>query len=121
METQSFRDLFCAKFKCAPEEFETGVLWHCIHPRTLALAKLIWRVNPEHFLQDLELIHHVQEVTSLEDLKTEYNAFSYHHPNLGLLRKNLKVRISGQRLTNLAGKLFGNTAEDRKKSPEVHL
>jgi hypothetical protein len=109
MKIQSFRDLYCARYDCAAGDFETAVLWRCLNPKSLPLARMLWRMNPEYFAPDLELIRHVQDVTSLDELRGEFGAFCYHHPNAGWLRKRLKVRLSGQSLTNLAARLFRQT------------
>jgi hypothetical protein len=114
METQNFRELFCARYTCAPDGFETAVLWRCLNPKNLPLARTLWRVNPGYFMPDLELIRQVQETTSLDELKSELNDFYYHYPHAGWLRKHMKVRLSGQILTNLAGRLFGENAHGRQ-------
>jgi hypothetical protein len=120
METQNFRELFCARYKCAPEGFETAVLWRCLNRKSLPLARALWRLNPDYFLPDFELIRQVQETTGLDELKSELNDFYYHYPHAGWLRKHMKVRLSGQALTNLAGRLFGESARGRQPDLEPH-
>jgi len=117
METPNFHDLFCARYKCAPDDFESTVLWQCVCPKGLPLARVLWRVNPGFFLPDLELIRQVGKTTSLDDLKSELIGFYNWHPPSGWLRKRMKVRLSGQSLTNLAGKLFGETVRDQRPVP----
>ena len=106
MNNATFCDLFCAAYKCPPEEFAERVLWHCLFPHARAPARLIWRLNRDYFAPDLELIEQVRDLTNPTDLRAELNDHQYHHPATGLLRKVLKARPSGQRLLNLANGLF---------------
>lgn len=110
METQNFKDLFCARYKCVPDDFESAVLERCLCPKGRSLARVVLRVNPGHFMPDRELIRQAGETTSLDELKSELIGFFNAHPPSGWLRKRMKVRLSGQSLTNLAGKLFEEPA-----------
>src|SRR5258706_168776 len=106
MNSESFLDLFCEAFKCAPDDFNETLLWLCIFPQAIFLARLIWRLNREYFRPEFELIEQLKGVRNPEDLRSELNDFHYHHPRKGFLRRTLKVRISGQRLLDLGNRLF---------------
>lgn len=106
MNKASFGDLFCETYKCLPEEFREKVFWLCLYPQAILLARLIWHLNQAYFQPDVELVERVRTLTSSAAVRLELNGFRYHHRSTGFFRGFLKVRISGQRLLNLADGLF---------------
>ena len=112
MDEASFFRLYCEKFNCPPAQFEQRVFWQCLYPQSEALARMIWRVNRDFFLPDLELIRAIQPLTDSAEVKSEISQFRYHHPAPGLLRDKLRVRLSGQRLLNLAHSLFPQSGRE---------
>lgn len=106
----SFQDLYCQAHRCPPEEFHKQVLKKCLFPKAAASARLLWQVNRSYFKPDLELIDQIKNATDLDDVRTELDDFYHRHPPVGLLRDHLKVRVSGQRLLSVAGRLFAATA-----------
>ena len=70
-------------------------------------------------MPDRELIRQAGETTSLDELKSELIGFFNAHPPSGWLRKRMKVRLSGQSLTNLAGRLFETPAGVSWPAPAV--
>ena len=107
MNRATFCDLFCAAYKCAPEDFSQTAFWRCLFPNGHMLARLIWRVNRACFGPDFELLQQVKDLKSSEEIRQEIGDFYYHHPARGFIRGVLRVRISGQRLLDLADRLFG--------------
>jgi len=106
MNGKTFRAACCERFRFPPDAFEEKVLWRCHHRRGLPLGKLVWRFNPELYGPDLELLQQVGECTTVNELRSELSDFRYRHHNHGLCRKVLHVRLSGQRLVDLAAKLL---------------
>ena len=104
-----FFRLYCEKFNCPAAQFEERVLWQCLYPQSAELARMIWRINRDFFLPDLELIRMVAPLTDADDLKSEISYFRYHLTAQGILRGRLRVRLSGQRLVNLAHTLFAKS------------
>jgi hypothetical protein len=107
--TCTFASLFCEKFQCAPEKLEEEVLWRCMQPRFVFVARLAWKYIPDFYLPDFHLINQVRDLTGVEDVSSEIEAFRYHHPARGFLRGWLRLRISGQLVVNLAYQLFKQT------------
>jgi hypothetical protein len=112
MNNATFYDLFCEAYKCLPEDFNEAVLWLCLFPNVVFLARLIWRVNRDYFQPDFELIEQVKTATGPEEVADELNDFHYHHPPTGPVRGWLKVRISTHRLQGLANRLFAQAGSD---------
>jgi len=106
MNKASFGDLFCETNKCLPGEFREKVFWLFLYPQAIPLARLIWHLNRAYFRPDVEFIERVGNLTNSAEVRLELNRFRYYHRATGLFRGFLKVRISGQRLLNLADGLF---------------
>jgi hypothetical protein len=102
MNGKTFREAVCERFDISSDAYEEEVLWRCFFPSALAVGKLLRLVNPGYFNEDLELIRHVADCTSVSEVRTELNDYRYHRPLAGLGRRLLHLRLSGQRLVNLA-------------------
>ena len=99
---KTFREAVCGRFDISPDAYEQEVLWRCFFPPTLALGKLFWHLHPAYFDEDLEVIRDIAGCVSVSQVCAELNDFRYHHPLRGLPRRFLRVRVSGQRLVELA-------------------
>ena len=106
----SFCDLFCRATQCSPEDFDNRVFWLCIYPHAVLPARLIGRVNRDYFKQDLELIERIKHLSKSKEVELELERFRYSRGSQGFLRGVLKMRISGRRLMDLAGRLFAEAA-----------
>lgn len=106
MEHKTFREACCEKLGIPTEAFEERVLWQCLHPRGLLPGKWQWRFNRAYFDTDVELIHAVGDCASLSDIRGEMDNHRYHHPVSGFRRRILRMRVSGQRLTDFAAKFI---------------
>jgi hypothetical protein len=103
---KAFREACCERLGLAPTAFEEFVLWQCFCRRGRALGKALWRLRPGYFKRDLELIQRVADCTSLRSVRSELRAPGGPLHAGGLLRRMLKVRLSGQRLLNLAAEFM---------------
>jgi hypothetical protein len=106
MARPTFQDLFCEKFQCAPELYEQAVLWRCIYPSRLPVARFIWRFNRDYFAADFNLIEAVAHATDADSVESELNHARYRFRPRGLLRGKFRVRVSSQRLLHLAKQVF---------------
>jgi hypothetical protein len=106
MNNTSFCGLFCAEHKCRPYDFEMAVFRLCLYPSRYYLGCLLMMVNQDYFDEDFALIEAVKNLTSVGEIKAEIDALRHTHPQKGLFRHWLKVRISGPRLLNEATRLF---------------
>jgi hypothetical protein len=105
-EEKCLRELFCGFFQCPPEQFEERFLWQCLYsPR---LSRLIWRLDRDFFREDLEMIRQLGHTTSYSDCRHEIESSRHENPPLGVLRRTLKIRVSGQEIIKIASKLFLN-------------
>lgn len=104
---KTFREAVCERFDISPDAYEQELLWRCFFPSALALGKLLWLVNPDYFNEDLELIRNVADCVRVAEVRLELNNHRYHRPLRGLAQRILRLRISGQRLVELATLVMG--------------
>jgi len=109
MNKPSFGDLFLRNVSMLAADFGATVFRLCVCPQGTPLARLIWYLRRAYFQPDFELIEQVRNLTSSTEVRLELNRVRYYHPATGLFRGFLRVRISGQRLLNLADGLFAGT------------
>jgi hypothetical protein len=115
-----FRELFCEQQNCLPEAYEIRLFWACLRPHTVPLAKLLWAFNRRRFRSDLELLRRVGNTTTTRALKNELEDYRHTHPPRGLLRKHLRVRVSGRMLLKLGASLFNQEAAREGHPPRRH-
>jgi hypothetical protein len=96
----TFCSLWCARNGLTPAEFEVTVLAACVYPQ----ARWLLGIWPSLFAEDLILVRELGSCTDMGEFKTEWEDFRINHPAGGFLRGTLKMRLSGQLLTNCAGK-----------------
>lgn len=103
----SFKEAYCAHFDCPPERYEESLFWRAIFRHAVPLALIIRRFDPDFFHEDLDLIREVGAMSSQAIFRNEINYF--YGRNLRdkrWLRTGLRVRISGNRMMHLWGKLM---------------
>lgn len=105
-EATNFQSLYCEWFHVAPEQFVDDVFWNCIHEGRKPAAKFLRMLCDGIFSADFELIYAVGRSRNMETVKSNLAEFRHYHKPRGLVRKNLRVRISGQKITDLANQLF---------------
>ena len=106
MNEKTFHEAVCERFGVAPEAYEQEVFWRCFFPSALGPGKMLWLVNPAYFHDDLQLIRDVADCMSVNEVRGELNDHRYHRPIRGFLRRVLHVRVSGQRLVDVASLVF---------------
>ena len=102
MWPKSFQEAFCETHGCPLEAFEARVFWRCLHRRALPLSALLYRLNPGFFEPDFRTIRQLGLARSFEEFGQEVNSFrSDNRRHGGLVRRRLRVRVSGRRLMEL--------------------
>ncbi len=114
MEGDSFYTLYCLKFKCPPDKFESKVLWHSMGFLTAIIARLVWLANQKNFETDLALIDAVKDLKSYSSIREIINFYNIQPQKRSFLRRYLKIRMSKGRLLNLAWLLFVKERETEK-------
>jgi hypothetical protein len=102
MSETGFAAKYCKKRGCKPEDFSKIVLFRCTYPLTTPLARLIWLVSRDFFREDLSLIEEIKDESSFARIRDIVSFHSIQPRKRNLLRKWFRVRLSKNRLLNLA-------------------
>ena len=105
-EQLDFRKAVCLHFRCTPTTYEETVFAECLYPHATDIARLVRRFSPDYFASDFELIRLAANKTSTEELRAEVRVHRSEYPPNTLLRRFLRVRLSGQRMLDLAEIVF---------------
>lgn len=108
---KTFKEAFCERFRCPPERYEQSVFWRCLHRHAIPVAMLIRWINPEVFREDFDLIREIGGMNDPFLFRGEVDYF--HGRNVrhdGLLRRYLRVRVSGRRVLKLKDALFNDVS-----------
>jgi hypothetical protein len=120
MKTASFYELFCLHNRCQPADFSEAVLRRCFCRGRYFPARLLALIHSGYFTTDFALIEAVKPLASANAVKAELIAFQDMHPDEGLLRGLLKLRISRKRLLNEAEWLFGRASSTISVTTAAH-
>lgn len=101
MWPKTFRESYCERFNCPPEDYERRVFWRCLYRRSLPLSLLVYLFRRDHFNLDLQTIRQLGVCRSSREFRDELEAFRYEYQMQGGILRNLRVRISGKRLIQL--------------------
>ena len=110
----TFSDTYCDQHRCSRAQFVTRVFWRALYPHARLVAPLILLVNRDYFSADRALILGVAAATSMQRVREEVRDYYSDSSNRGWLRHVLGIRVSGQRLKNIARRYL---AEDSASSP----
>jgi hypothetical protein len=104
----TFQEAFCARYGCTPDEFPDRVFRCCLYGHAVPLALVLRRLSPAFFRADLELIQQLGLNRDLEEVDATLSDFQYvNRARKHWLRTGLKIRLSGQKVRNLAAELLG--------------
>lgn len=96
---EDFKTLFCKLHNCPIEEYESTLLWKTMFRHALIPAFFLNLLDKEYFHIDISEIRLLGTIRSPEHFNRELDLF--HGRNVRdkkLLRRLLKIRISGRRL-----------------------
>ena len=101
------RSRFCERYRCPPSEFEERAFRMCLYWRARLLAPLIRKSRPGYFERDFMLIRYLGKAPGQRDAINELSAFMQdNNAQGGFTRKTLRLRISGQKASDLLWRLF---------------
>jgi hypothetical protein len=98
----SFRDRFCEQHGCSPDAFVQKVFWATLYRHAVPFAAIILLLNRDFFSADRALILGVADATTMRRVRDEVREYYWDSTNTGWLRRSANIRVSGQRLKNLA-------------------
>ncbi|HVY70089.1 MAG TPA: hypothetical protein VHH73_09180 [Verrucomicrobiae bacterium] len=105
--TYTLQQRYCEQTGCPPGQFEEKIFNECLPPSAMPLARLVRRFRPHFFQSDFLAIRYCGEATSFQAIRSEIDSFAQENRDRGgFLRRNLKLRISGRRLMDVARQLL---------------
>jgi hypothetical protein len=109
MVAQTFQGRFCAQRCCGAQEYEELAFRELLYGHARLLAIPVRKFKPRFFEADFQFIRDLGEATDLREAKVA--AACFQDANAGrsnLLRKRLKLRVSGLKATKIAHDLFSS-------------
>jgi hypothetical protein len=106
---RELKALFCEQFGCSASEFDHQAFKRCLYPHARFAVPLLLRMAPALFEEDFKFIQMLGTSTSMREAKAELQDF--HEANRGtdnFIRTTFKLRVSGRKATDLAGRLFAH-------------
>jgi hypothetical protein len=98
----TFRERFCEQHRCSPATFVQKVFWASLYPHAIPFAAIILLVNREFFSADRALILSAGDATTMKKIREDVRDYFWDSTNRGWLRRTANIRVSGQRLKNIA-------------------
>ena len=109
-EPRTLAEHFCRQHLIAREQFELSMIARALNPNACALRRLLQLMPADYFASDLELMRHVGEITSPDELESVVVAFHAHPISRRALRRRIKVRLSLPRLRRLVAQTFARSS-----------
>ncbi len=102
MESRTFRQLYCEREGCKPEEFEERIFWHCLYRHAVPFVAMLRWLSRGSFKRDFEYLHLIGLATDANEFRRAVEALrSSSLLNDGGLRRLLRCRVSSERLMKL--------------------
>lgn len=102
----TFQTDVCEMFGCDTTKYYEVVLFKCMYPHAVLLAKIIRKISPGFFIDDYELLMKISKAETVDEITEILNDHYYERPPKGIIRGLLKVRISPERLIRFASQVM---------------
>jgi hypothetical protein len=115
---KNFKSLFCERFNCPPSEYEEQVFRRVLYLHARLLAPLLGILTPTHFAEDFQFIGNLGGAASLIEIDAEVACHKrmYKVRSPVFLRRGLKLRVSGGKVTSLPRQLLAVTKSKSSRS-----
>lgn len=99
---KDFKSRFCRHFGCAEEKFERELFWRTMPPLSRFPAWLVLRLAPNYYKREFRFLIKLGKVRGFDELRLNANS-AHWLPSMrtGVMRRWLRMRISGRRLLNV--------------------
>lgn len=117
--SQSFQEAFCKRYRCSPAAYPRKAFLKTLYRRARWIVPLLQLTRRNYFRLDHDLIGEVGASRNWSDFNSAIS--NYVQSNMlrsGFLRRDLKFRVSCNRLKRLARKLFGERGSGRPREKE---
>ncbi len=104
----TFRDAFCARFHCAPHQFEKAVLRRCFPAWSRPLGALVLALKPQSFRRELAMLGRLGGGPGERGLRGELDGYVYENQRDKPVRvRTFGLRISRRRFLRLYQAVMG--------------
>lgn len=128
----TFKEAFCYRYRCKPENFEWRVLFKTIYIFRWPAALFFWLINKRLFVNDVETITSLGNTGHQSDFNAALTDLaSKNRIERSIRRRVFRIRVSGSRLRSLRERLdpwiappaktnqiIGHTVRQTHLSPE---
>lgn len=104
----NFRELYCRAYQCPEASFEDHLLTQVLFRRARILRRLISPLNQDFLHAERVLVRQVAKNEDIRETQLDVDFYQHKYVVGSLLRDDLKVRISGVRLLQIAKRLLQN-------------
>jgi hypothetical protein len=98
----TFSKIYCQRHRCDRARFVTRVFRQSLYPHARLIAPVILLLHRDFFSADRALILGVADATTMQRIREEVRDYYSDSSNRGWLRHAVCIRVSGQRLKNIA-------------------
>jgi hypothetical protein len=103
-----FNIAFCNRYSCSEADYTRRAMRKCLYRRALFVWPILSVLRRNFFQVDTDTLERIGDAENWGAFRTELSAFSSENRmRSGFFRNRLKLRISGNRLSQLAEELFG--------------
>lgn len=95
---RTFKETFCERFKCSPEQYRDEMLFECMLPQNRCLLKLVLWFNTPMTREAIALVEEVGRTASLDDARELVTEFR-NQPKGS--RRFLRIRFSSEKLLRI--------------------
>lgn len=99
---RTFREIYCERHRLPPEKFCRHVFWRCLYPHARFFVPFVFIFNRRFFAPDNALIQCAARALTMKSVREDVRDFYWDSNNRGWLRETLRIRVSGQRVKDLA-------------------
>lgn len=102
MPPPTFRESFCTGEKCPADRFVSRVFWRTLYPHARLAAPFILLFKRSFFEADRSLISATGDACDMKRIREDVRDFFWDSNNRGWWRRRINIRVSGQKLKDLA-------------------
>lgn len=83
-------------------DYVEGVFYRALYPHARWFARLVRFFYRNYFAADYAAIRWISAATTVQEVRSELANYRYHHPERGVFRRALRLRVSSKRLVHMA-------------------
>jgi hypothetical protein len=88
--------------KCPAEQFVSRIFWRTLYPHARVVAPFILLFQRSFFEADRSLISAAGDACDMKRIREDVRDFFWDSNNRGWVRRRINIRVSGQKLKDLA-------------------